>query len=151
MLVDKHTSREELISYLDTKLGRLYSQFDVDFSYLAGSWATGNTSWWSDIDVFVSIAKTQGLTEQDQSRLLVDINVTAYQLTGIDDLNISIFELTSLHVQHDIIKNGIVIFQSDIERRHQFIEKLYTRYFDHKIWYTNYLEQSLGVDENINQ
>ncbi|MHA1726544.1 MAG: nucleotidyltransferase domain-containing protein [Promethearchaeota archaeon] len=36
-------------------LGDLFKSLNVDFAYLGGTWVRNQNSWWSDIDIFISM------------------------------------------------------------------------------------------------
>lgn len=135
---------EELLSSVQEKVVPLFHRYSIAFAYLAGSWAREKQQWWSDIDVFVSWPQYQFVTPKERLDLIVGLNVEASEITHLDAIEIRILEKQALHVQFRIIKEGILLYERSTRERIQFIEKLLGTYYDHDIWYRNYLAQSLS-------
>ncbi len=131
-----------MANQLKKSLAELFKSASVEFAYLGGSWARNCNAWWSDIDIFVSIPSFKKISPKEQLNLLATLNQEATDLTGYENVEISILETMPLHVQFNVISDGIVIFEKNTDERKQFLEKLLPRYYDHIIWYKSLINQS---------
>lgn len=134
----------ELLLLIQSELELLFQQNGIAFAYLAGSWVHGQQTWWSDIDVFVSWPHFQLQDSTVRLQQLIDLNVRAEDLTNLDKLEIRVLEKQSIHTQFWIIKEGVLLYERSNEERIKYIEKLLPNYYDHIIWFEDYLSQSLG-------
>jgi len=135
-------STEEMTKFLLEKLKKLFKQNHLQFVYLGGSWARGENQWWSDIDLFVSFPKYPDLSPDEQLRVLTKLHLDATDLTKLEEINFIIIETLPLHVQFNVISEGIVIYEESKQTREDFIEKLLPLYYDHKIWYEKLILES---------
>lgn len=143
---DKSTLRKkELIAKLTSTSFQLARKFDVDFVILGGSWARGQQRWWSDIDIFVSWPEYSKKSANDRLNSLIELNILAEEMTGLNRLELRILEKQSLHVQFQVLKEGIIIYTKNPDYRNKYLEHLMPFYFDHLIWFNNFLDQSLNV------
>ena len=137
-------SLDELLVLIQSELELLFQQYNIAFAYLAGSWVREQQSWWSDIDVFVSWPQFQLQDSEVRLEKLIDLNVRAGEITNLDKLEIRVLEKQSIHIQFWIIKEGVLLYERSNEERIKYIEKLLPSYYDHIIWFEDYLSQSLG-------
>ena len=111
--------RDDLIERISSKLAHLFKRYSISFAILAGSWARGQQSWWSDVDIFVSCPKYADKSVEDRLQILIDLNVTAETVTKLSNIEIRILEKQATHVQYELLKDGIVIYQKvEYERNH---------------------------------
>lgn len=137
--------KTELINKLMSIEHSVFNKYSIDFMYLSGSWATETNNWWSDIDIFISKPDFVQLSSKEKLNFLVEINDKLTQLTNFKNFQVSILQVLPLHVQFSAINDGIVIFESSLLNRLNFIENLLNQYYDHKIWYERMLNESLGI------
>ena len=137
-------SLDELLVLIQSELELLFQQYNIAFAYLAGSWVREQQSWWSDIDVFVSWRQFQLQDSEIRLEQLIDLNIRAGEITNLDKLEIRVLEKQSIHTQFWIIKEGVLLYERSNEERIEYIEKLLPSYYDHIIWFEDYLSQSLG-------
>ncbi|NPD88342.1 MAG: nucleotidyltransferase domain-containing protein [Asgard group archaeon] len=121
----------------------LFNDYGVSFAYLSGSYARGQQSVLSDIDIFVSLPFLNTITTEELLNLMSDFSRKASEVTKLEKIEISILERIPLHVQFQAIKEGILLFEESQDRRIMYIENLLKFYYDHKIWYQNYLNQAV--------
>jgi len=133
---------QEMAKIISQKLKRLFEENDVDFAFLGGSWAKDKQNWWSDIDVFVSIPNFPEFSSGTQLDFITHLHVKATDLTNFEEIEISILETLPLHVQFNVVVNGILLYEKNPEITSLFIEKMLPLYYDHIIWYKNLLDQS---------
>lgn len=136
-------SFDELVATLRLKLYPLFEKYNCQFAYLGGSWATGQANWWSDVDVFVSIPKINNIIETKTFEVLVALNTEAEQATGNSKLDIRVIDALPIHVQYQIIVNGILLYDKSEEVRLDYKERIMKLYYDHIIWYEKMLDLSL--------
>ena len=145
-ILNPHTKRtfncQEMAKIISQKLKRLFEENDVDFAFLGGSWAKDKQNWWSDIDVFVSIPNFPEFSSGTQLDFITHLHVKATDLTNFEEIEISILETLPLHVQFNVVVNGILLYEKNPEITSLFIEKMLPLYYDHIIWYKNLLNQS---------
>ena len=145
-ILNPHTKRtfncQEMAKIISQKLKRLFEENDVDFAFLGGSWAKDKQNWWSDIDVFVSIPNFPEFSSGTQLDFITHLHVKATDLTNFEEIEISILETLPLHVQFNVVVNGILLYEKNPEITSLFIEKILPLYYDHIIWYKNLLDQS---------
>jgi len=133
---------QKMAKLLSQNLKRLFEENHVDFAFLGGSWANDKQNWWSDIDVFVSFPKFLEFSSGTQLDFITLLHVKATDLTNFEEIEISILETLPLHVQFNVIENGILLYEKNPEITHLFIEKMLPLYYDHIIWYKTLLNQS---------
>lgn len=133
----------KLVETLKNKLYPLFKEYNVSFAYFSGSWVRGKQGALSDIDIFVSLPSFNTLSPKELLILLSDFSRKACEVTKQDKLEITILERIPLHVQFQAIKDGILLYEKIKDVRISFIENLLKYYYDHKIWYHNYLSQAV--------
>jgi predicted nucleotidyltransferase len=143
-------SKNELIQILKNLDILEFSKFEIDFIYLGGSFANGTNGWWSDLDIFLSIPNYRFKTSEAKLKILLKLTNFFEEQTHFENIQLSVIENLPLHVQFSIIKYGIVIFESNLEKRLKFIERLLNNYYDHQIWYTRIVDESLGLIKDGN-
>jgi len=133
----------KLVESLKNNLSPLFKEYNVSFAYFSGSWVRGQQGALSDIDIFVSFPSLDTISPKEIVILFSDFSRKASQVTKQDNLEITILERTPLHVQFQAIKDGILLYEETKSVRINFIENLLKYYYDHKIWFQNYLSQSV--------
>ena len=136
----------ELISILKSKLSAHFKEHRVAFTYLSGSWVKGHQSALSDLDIFISLPHLSTTSPKEIIDILSDLSRKASEVTELDNLEITILEKVPLHVQFEAIKDGILLYEESNDVRANFIENLLKYYYDHKIWYQNYLKLAVEGD-----
>ena len=139
---DISLSFNELVETLKSKLVPIFEKYNCQFVYLGGSWTTGQANWWSDIDIFVSIP---GISKIDEIifGMLVALNTEAEQATANSNIEIRIIEALPIHVQFQIIAEGVVLYDKSEEARLDYKERIMKQYYDHIMWYQKMLDLSL--------
>jgi predicted nucleotidyltransferase len=130
----------ELVSILKNKLSTLFREHKVSFTYLGGSWVKGHLSVLSDIDIFISLPHLNTTSPKEIIDIVSDLSKKTSEVTMLDNVEIIILEKVPLHVQFEAIKEGILLYEESNDKRAKFIENLLKYYYDHKIWYQNYLK-----------
>lgn len=144
-LANEEIDRNELINRLNSIPHSFFIKNNIEFMYLGGSWASKTNNWWSDIDIFVSIPEFQNQESKQKLTILMDMVEDIAQLTSMKNIQVNIFEIIPLHVQFQVIKDGIPIYERNISNRLIFIENLLNMYYDHQIWFSRMIDESLGV------
>ncbi|MBY9000342.1 MAG: nucleotidyltransferase domain-containing protein [Candidatus Heimdallarchaeota archaeon] len=132
-----------LVESFKMELSPLFKKYNVSFAYFGGSWVRGKQSAFSDMDIFVSLPSLVTLSSEEIFVLLSDFSRKACEITKQDTLEITVLERIPLHVQFQAIKDGILLYEENKDIRINFIENLLKYYYDHKIWYHNYLSQAV--------
>ena len=133
----------KLVETLKDKLSPLFKDYKVSFAYFSGSWVKGHQSVLSDVDIFVSLPSLNTKSPKELLSLLSDFSRKSSEVTKLDNLEITILERVPLHVQFQAIKDGILLYEESNEIRAKFLENLLKYYYDHYIWYQNYLNQAV--------
>ncbi len=137
-------SLEQLLSRLKEKLPKVFQKFNVRFAYLGGSWVRHQNASWSDIDIFASWPESQSTGPKDYLSKWTQLNVDAATVTKLDAIEITFLERVPLHVQFNVIAEGILLYEISEEIRTRFIEHLLQEYPDHMIWYKSFLYQAMA-------
>ena len=138
--------------FIETQLHdivEIFKQRQVEFAYLVGSFARGNSIWNSDMDIFVSLSNIISNTDFDQLQWRVDISTEIDQILGLQIVEVQILEFLPLHVQFSGINEGFLLYQRNEKKRRDFIEILLSKYYDHKIWLENLLKESLAFQDSL--
>ncbi|MGQ4874862.1 MAG: hypothetical protein ACP6IY_12415 [Promethearchaeia archaeon] len=90
--------------------------------------------------MFISIPNFINLNAREQLHFLTRLHIDATDLTGFEEIQIVIMENLPLHIQFEVLSNGILLFEKNREKRLNFIEKVLVRYEDFMIWYRNFLK-----------
>ncbi len=133
----------KLVETLKDKLSPLFKDYKVSFAYFSGSWVKGHQSVLSDVDIFVSLPSLNTKTPKKLLSLFSDFSRKSSEVTKLDNLEITILERVPLHVQFQAIKDGILLYEESNDIRIKFLENLLKYYYDHNIWYQNYLNQAV--------
>ena len=133
---------QEMADFLMKKLNTLFEKSEIEFAYLGGSWSEGANYWWSDIDIFVSLPHCKQKYSEAQLTYLTQLTMKMTEITYFDEIEISVFETIPLHVQFDVIYNGILLYEKTPGVKANFVEKLLPKYYDHMIWYERLLKHS---------
>ena len=139
---ERPKTSQEMALFLKRKLKTIFEEYEVNFSYLGGSWVNNVNNWWSDIDIFISVPGFLQLSSKSQLNFLTQLHVKATDLTNYEEIEISILETLPLHIQFRVISNGILLYEKIADIHSRFIEKLLPLYYDHMIWYNKLLNQS---------
>lgn len=140
--LNEFESGKELSQYLSIHLKKFFEKSKVDFAYLGGSWSMDRNNWWSDIDIFVSIPDFSSMDVKGQAELTKQLHIKISNILKHDKVDISILENIPLHIQFEVIQDGLVIYEKNDKTRKRFIEKLLPKYWDHMIWYKKLISQS---------
>jgi len=133
---------QEMADFLKKKLNNLFEEYEIDFAYLGGSWSRAQNIWKSDIDVFISVPNIRELKTKVQLGKLTEINVKIVDITNFQEIELSIIETLPLHIQFNVIHDGILLYERFSGARASFLEKMLPLYYDHMIWYNRLLKQS---------
>jgi len=133
---------QEMALFIKRKLTPVFEEYKVDFSYLGGSWTNDLNSWWSDIDIFISVPGFLQFSSKTQLSFLTQLHIRATDLTNYEEIQISVLETLPLHIQFSVISNGILIYEKINNIYSIFKEKLLLLYYDHMIWYNKLINQS---------
>lgn len=114
---------------------------EVDFAYLFGSSARGDTTQSSDIDVAVYINTAKGSDFFDIRLKLIEAITRATHKSA----DVTILNTASLFLKYVAIKEGIVLFERDYGQRVEFELKSTNEYFDYKPVIDLYREQLKNI------
>jgi uncharacterized protein len=109
-------------------------QLQVQTLYLFGSNAENTAGEGSDIDVAVlfphgAISKaTKGTVYQSLYEIFTDL----FDMTNFKTIDIVFLSNASLELQHDVVKHGIVLFDTDEDQRLAYEERVSALYRDFK-------------------
>ena len=105
-------------------------QNDVQFAYLFGSNANGTAGKLSDVDVAVylkpSISKKEYLTIK--LRLISDL----VQACGTDRVDLTILNESALHLNNNVVANGVLLASSNEKERARFESSTISRFMARK-------------------
>ena len=70
------------------------------------------------------------------------MSIKIEELTKFQEIEVSVLEMSPLHVQFNVIRDGILLYEKAEGVKANFLEGLLPRYYDHIIWYRNVLKKS---------
>lgn len=118
------------ISSLRKSLLALRNNDSIQFAYLFGSQANGKLDSQSDIDIAVLLDRNMTRTELFQSRLKIIADIA--DLLGRDDIDLVLLNEDNITINHEIIKNGILIFERDMIDRIDWETEIFSKWMDWK-------------------
>ena len=142
LLANKPKSSQEMATILSQNLKSLFKEKDINFAYLGGSWAKEKNNWWSDLDIFVSVPKYITFNAKEKLKYKTDFSKKITEILKIEEVDLEVVEILPLHVQYDVISNGILLYEKMMGLNVSFIERFLPFYYDHMIWYKNLIHQS---------
>jgi len=135
-------SAPEIVHRLNSIPRSIYENKNVRFVYLGGSAAKGTLGWWSDIDVFLSVEGIRNKSVKDKLETWLSLNFIMAEITKLDKIDINFIEDLPLHIQLDILRTGIIVYDNGSGQRQAFLEGLLNRVYDHNLWYRKLIEES---------
>jgi predicted nucleotidyltransferase len=120
---------------------RVLSRHASDFAYLYGSVATGRNGWWSDVDLVVSWPSFTTLSLKEQYESLGKLALELEEKTGMQNLDLKVWQLLPLRVQFQILRDGILLVDKNPKAQHEAKEEVLLRYPDHLVWFKRYLAE----------
>ncbi len=139
-------SVDELVQILKKTLIPLFEKYPIHFGILAGSWVRNQHQWWSDIDIFISWPDYLRLSTENRLEYVIKINSEAEKLTQLNRIEIRILEKQTIHAQYNILKEGVLLCELISNSRNDYLGRILPIYYDHIIWFSSYLNESLGVE-----
>jgi len=107
----------------------LLNRKDIEFAYLFGSYATGRQHSHSDIDIAVMF--TEGLKDKDYDRFMCRLEIEN-DLEALLKKKVNILDLNTADLPfiHQILMEGKILFEKNVENRVQFEVNFRKKYFD---------------------
>ncbi|MFV2014820.1 MAG: nucleotidyltransferase domain-containing protein [Candidatus Heimdallarchaeota archaeon] len=136
----------DLVESAKNSLKDIFKLYICEFAYLTGSYARNDQFTWSDIDIVISNPSYLDLPSKDKLDYLLNITTAISDALNFENIDLKILETLPLHVQFLMIKDGKLIYELDEEKTTDFVENLLQVYYDHAIWYENYLDMALSGD-----
>jgi predicted nucleotidyltransferase len=129
-------------SDLKQALVSVFKNEGCDFVLLGGSQAAGTAGWWSDVDIFIHVQFAEG-DEQKVNRMLRLAPILA-EKTSIADIDLHDIDTLPVHVQFNVIRGGIVLYEADDgTARANFVEKMLREYYEIGPWYESIINERL--------
>jgi predicted nucleotidyltransferase len=129
-------------SDLKQALVPVFKNEGCDFVLLGGSQAAGTAGWWSDVDIFIHVQVAEG-DEQKVNRILRLAPILA-EKTSIADIDLHDIDTLPVHVQFNVIRGGIVLYEADDgTARANFVEKMLHEYYEIGPWYESIINERL--------
>ena len=133
---------KEMACFLKKRLENLFKENSIELAYLGGSWSKDRNVWKSDIDIFISYPDFLAFDARAQLKFLTSLSIKIEELTKFQEIEVSVLEMSPLHVQFNVIRDGILLYEKAEGVKANFLEELLPRYYDHIIWYRNVLKKS---------
>jgi hypothetical protein len=112
-------------------------KYRLELIYLFGSKATGRYSKLSDIDIAVLLNNGEDFNLKN---LLLDLIFEFSKLFRSDKIDLVILNKASLAVQYNVISNGKILYELNIETRCNYEMNLINLYLDFKRYEDEYYE-----------
>jgi len=112
-------------------------KYRLELIYLFGSKATGRYSKLSDIDIAVLLNNGEDFNLKN---LLLDLIFEFSKLFRSDKIDLVILNKASLAVQYNVISNGKILYELNIETRCNYETNLISLYLDFKRYEDEYYE-----------
>ncbi len=125
-------------------LGPIFEKSKCTFAYLVGSYATGTSGWWSDVDIFVHVLGVDSLPDDEKIKLMLGLATSIELQAGIKNVDVRLIDMLPVHVQFHAIATGVLIYENDngVERR-DYIERLLHEYYEYHEWYEKIIDERL--------
>ncbi|MFW9989011.1 MAG: nucleotidyltransferase domain-containing protein [Candidatus Odinarchaeota archaeon] len=133
---------KEMANFLKKRLENLFKKKSIDIAFLGGSWSKDRNIWNSDIDIFISYKDFLEVDSKAQLFFLTTLSIKIEELTNFQEIEVSVLEILPLHVQFNVVRDGILLYERLEGVKAKYLEELLPRYYDHIIWYRNMLKQS---------
>jgi len=118
-----------------TLIKNIALKYRLELIYLFGSKATGRCSKLSDIDIAVLLNNGDNFNLKD---LLLDLIFEFSKLFRSDKIDLVILNKASLAVQYNVISNGKILYEINIETRCNYETSLISLYLDFKRYEDEY-------------
>ncbi len=122
--------QEQLVKTLSTFIAE---QPDVRLAYLFGSQARGTAHRLSDVDVAVLLAPE--LSQAQMGEASIRLTGDLMGLLHGNDVDVVILNRAPLLMQHEVLRDGRLLFATADEVRARFAEDTYRRYLDCRYLY----------------
>lgn len=129
---------------VQNSLNHVFKIHKCEFVYLTGSYVRKEQFSWSDIDFVISYPSYQDLAPNDKLDYLFKITSAISEVLSFDNIDLKIIETLPIHIQFSMVRDGKLIYQISEKKRTEFVENLLNVYYDHAIWYENYLDMTLS-------
>lgn len=113
------------VEKLSEILESVFKDVDVLFAYLHGSYARGEQTELSDLDIAVFSEEKVGVKKRARLSRIIS------EKTG-QDVDIACLRNADIGFQHQVVRDGNLVYSVDEERRKRFEEEVYREYLDIK-------------------
>ena len=117
------TDRRKLKRYFQGKGGVL-------IAYLFGSSAKGEAGIKSDLDIAVLFSDKE--LQEGWLKPKIQIQTELYELLGRRDIDVVVLNGVASLLKHEVIKNGVILFEKDLDTRCDFEVQSEIEYLDFK-------------------
>lgn len=120
---------------LRTPIANILAEYEpVAAAYLFGSYARGNATQHSDLDIGI-VFRRRGDSALTHHRLIGDLANRLERLVPAAKADVVVLEGQSPIFQHRVLAEGRLVYEADRERRIDFESDAHVRYFDWKPTY----------------
>ncbi|MHA1803981.1 MAG: type VII toxin-antitoxin system MntA family adenylyltransferase antitoxin [Promethearchaeota archaeon] len=119
------------------KIKEIACKYKLILIYLFGSKAIQKTSKLSDIDIAILL---NDKIHYDLKELILDLIFEFVQIFRIDRIDLLILNSAPLAIQYNVITEGKLLYQSNIEERCNYEIKIRKKYFDFKKYEEEYFK-----------
>ncbi len=120
-------------------LRRLFKRHKIALAYIYGSCATGRTHARSDMDI--ALVSVRPLSAPQRLRMRLKLASDASALAGVRDADICFFEDMPLEVQYEVIRDGIVLLNTDEDRRIGLEHRTMSLYLDRRYYMQRHAQE----------
>lgn len=121
------------------RLKKIFAGSPVDFVYLFGSYAAGNATKKSDVDIAIFFDSTVGKTERFERRLELTEAVSRLLKKKVEVVGLN--DVSSIFLKYVIIKEGFLLYEKSEASRVDFERKLLGEFFDFQPFLDTYRHQ----------
>mgnify|MGYP005839286079 CR=1 FL=1 len=122
-------ARDRLVASLREALPHILSSQPVALAYLYGSFATGYTTPFSDVDVALVVA--EDLSPLEALRLMLRVQLALAERCDIGNADVRILNDAPLVLQGRVVSEGILVYARSDRERVEFETATRMRYFDY--------------------
>jgi hypothetical protein len=129
--VNPNLSREQILKGLgDERLRKVYSGLGVAVVYLYGSYARGEPSPFSDVDVGVLLAKS--IPREKYLGVELELMDRVSLILGHVEVDVRVLNVTPVVFRWEVVRDGCLAYCADEDLRVEFEAGTMTEYFDFK-------------------
>ncbi|MCK8826566.1 nucleotidyltransferase domain-containing protein [Natroniella acetigena] len=127
----------EIEEKLEHLKGYFKEEEDIIAVYLFGSYGTDRQTELSDIDFAILFKKDKEINLMREMEIMAQISL----ILKVEDIDLVNLNKVPIHLQHEIIRTGDLIYERNKDKVSDFIQYVLTYYYDERIRLNKYYDE----------